>query len=73
MNKRFLILLSLSLPLLGIACAEVRSRDCWFDYSNPIDYSAVLKTPDDPLMDLWFLPYSPCTFGQKTAEAHRGE
>jgi hypothetical protein len=57
-----------ALPLSS-GCAVDHHRDCWFEYSNPIDYSAVLRPPADPLVDLWFLPYSPCTFHEKPADA----
>lgn len=56
--------------LLTGGCADNSRRDCWFEYSNPIDYSAALRPPADPLVDLWFLPYSPCTFHEKPAESH---
>ena len=54
--------------LIGSAgcAAEPKKSDCWFTYSNPVDYTEVLRTPTDPLLDLWSLPYSPCTFDKKS-------
>ena len=69
MIKFIFIFSLLATLLLGTGCAEVRSRDCWFEYSNPIDYSEVLRTLADPLVDLWFLPYSPCLFDSKAGQA----
>ena len=66
--KCFIPLLVLSL-LTG--CADVRSRDCWFEHSQPIDYTAALKPAPDPLLDLWTLPYSPCEL-QQNKTSHIG-
>ena len=66
MLAKFLLATFAAMLLTGAGCAEARRRDCWFEYSNPIDYSEVLKVAADPLLDLWALPYSPCTFDQKS-------
>lgn len=65
MLAKFLLATFAAMLLTGAGCAEARRQDCWFEYSNPIDYSEVLKVPADPLLVLWALPYSPCTFDKK--------
>ena len=54
-------------------CAEVRSRDSWFENSQSIDYVDSLRPPPDPLIDLFTLPYSPSTFdvAPKEMSTHR--
>ena len=61
-------LLLMAALLTATGCSEARRRDCWFEYSNLIDYTELLRTPADPLLDLWALPYSPCTFEKKSTD-----
>jgi len=68
MLAKFLLPTFAAMLLTSAGCAEAHRRDCWFEYSNPIDYTEALKTPADPLLDLWALPYSPCTFDKKSTE-----